>query len=153
MNTTKILTDEIADITVASLPSRPTAPTSFGGRGYTAREMKAAFDRLPLFIIERFNMLLDDISSADEGSLSAEIPTDIYEGHTLRQLFTDIQNGKYAEYFTFDDVTLKEYMDGIRERIDDAEDNIEICFSHIADKVIDASSPSSRATESGEVKI
>ncbi|MBQ7314885.1 MAG: hypothetical protein IJW83_02640 [Clostridia bacterium] len=60
--TTKILPSEIADIKIASLPTRPTAPTSFGGKGYTASDMKAAFDRLPLFIIERLNALIDDVT-------------------------------------------------------------------------------------------
>lgn len=60
--TTKILPSEIADIKISSLPTRPTAPTSFGGKGYTASDMKAAFDRLPLFIIERLNALIDDVT-------------------------------------------------------------------------------------------
>ena len=61
MNTEKITDSEIEQLKVASLPSRPTAPPSFGGRGYTAKEMKEAFDKLPLFIIGRLNSLIDDI--------------------------------------------------------------------------------------------
>ena len=63
MNTTKILDSEIDALKVASLPTRPTAPTAFGGSGYTASEMKAAFDRLPLRIIEGFNSLLTEIEN------------------------------------------------------------------------------------------
>ena len=66
MNTTKILDSEINDFKIASLPSRPTAPTAFGGKGYTSSEMKAAFDRLPLFIIERLNELIDDVTELSE---------------------------------------------------------------------------------------
>ncbi len=61
--TTKILPSEIADLKIASLPTRPTAPTTFGGMGYSAADMKAAFDALPLFIIERLNALIDDVAS------------------------------------------------------------------------------------------
>lgn len=63
MNTKKILDSEIESLKVASLPTRPTAPTAFGGSGYTATEMKAAFDRLPLRIIEGFNSLIEEIEN------------------------------------------------------------------------------------------
>lgn len=153
MNTTKILADEISGITVASLPSRPTAPTSFGGKGFTAAEMKAAFDRLPLFIIERFNMLLDDISSDDEDSLSAEIPTGIKEGHTLKQLFYDVENGELAKYLMLGDSSLFAYREAVAERLASADEKIAVCFLHIADKILDASDPASRNAFTGEVEI
>ena len=44
MKASKILNEQIKNLKVASLPSRPTAPTSFGGRGYTANQVKEAFD-------------------------------------------------------------------------------------------------------------
>ena len=70
MNTTKITDSEIDTLKVASLPTRPTAPAAFGGKGYTALEMKAAFDKLPLRIIESFNLLIDEINS---GAVTEEI--------------------------------------------------------------------------------
>ncbi len=63
MTTSKITDSEIESLKVASLPTRPTAPTAFGGKGYTATEMKEAFDKLPLKIIENFNALIDDIAT------------------------------------------------------------------------------------------
>lgn len=63
MTTSKISDTEIDALKVASLPTRPTAPTAFGGKGYTATEMKEAFDKLPLKIIEEFNALIDDIAT------------------------------------------------------------------------------------------
>ena len=64
---TKIITtEEIEENAVASLPTRPTESVSFGGRGYTSAEMKAAFDRLPRLVAERLNSLLLDI---DEGEI------------------------------------------------------------------------------------
>ena len=61
MNTTKITDTEIESLRVASLPTRPTAAAAFGGKGYTATEMKAAFDKLPMRIIDGFNSLIDEI--------------------------------------------------------------------------------------------
>ena len=61
MTTSKIIDSEIESLKISSLPTRPTAPTAFGGKGYTATEMKEAFDNLPLKIIEKFNALIDDI--------------------------------------------------------------------------------------------
>ena len=117
MNTKKIIPSETDELRISSLPSRPTAPASFGGRGYTASQMKAAFDRLPLFIIERFNSLLDDIASYSEGSLAAEIPTGILDGHTLYDLFSDICSGAIANYLYIGASTLGEYVSKTDESI------------------------------------
>ncbi len=115
MNATKILDSEIASLKIASLPSRPTAPTSFGGKGYTASEMKAAFDKLPLFIIERFNTLIEDIGSVGEMSLAAEIPTGISDDHTLSRLFLDIKSGALARYMQTLGENLEDLLAGIME--------------------------------------
>lgn len=117
MNATKILDSEIASLKIASLPSRPTAPTSFGGKGYTASEMKAAFDKLPLFIIERFNALIEDIGSVGEMSLAAEIPTGISEDHTLAELFLDIKSGALARYMQTLGESLEDLLAGIIENV------------------------------------
>ena len=37
MTTNKITDSEIESLKVGSLPTRPTAPTAFGGRGYTVK--------------------------------------------------------------------------------------------------------------------
>ncbi len=116
MNTQKIFDSEISDKKVESLPTRPTSEALYGGRGLSASEMKAAFDKLPLFIIARFNSLLDDISSLGEGSLAAEIPTGLAEGHTLRDLFYDIENGNLASMIKVDGEPLSELLARLSER-------------------------------------
>ena len=63
MNTKKITDSEIELLRVGSLPTRPTAPTAFGGKGYTATDMKAAFDKLPIRITEAFNSLIEEIEN------------------------------------------------------------------------------------------
>ena len=98
MNSTKITDAEIDGLTVSSLPTRPTSPTAFGGAGYTASELKAVFDRLPLLLVERFNSLLDDVESSGSGSLAASVPTGIHDAHTLADLFSDVENGNLASY-------------------------------------------------------
>lgn len=106
MTTEKIKNEEIAALRVSSLPSRPNASGTFGGRGYTATEMKEAFDRLPLFLVERFNSLLDDIAASGEGSLADTVPTGLGTAHTLADLFADITSGALAGYLSTGEETL-----------------------------------------------
>ena len=106
MNSTKITDAEIDGLSVASLPTRPTSPTAFGGAGYTASELKAVFDRLPLLLVERYNSLIDDAESLGEGSLASSIPTGIDEGHTLADLFSDVSGGNLATYIKVGDESL-----------------------------------------------
>lgn len=98
MKTNKILDAEISNMLISSLPSRPTAPSAFGGRGFGAVEMKAAFDKLPLFLVSKINSLLEDIASGGEDSVLGTIPTGISEGHTLFNLLSDIKNGNLSGY-------------------------------------------------------
>lgn len=115
MKTTKIIEDEIKDLKIASLPTRPTADVGFGGKGYSATDMKAAFDKLPLFIIERFNSLFEDIF--EDGGIAEDIPTGIDAGHTLKELFSDITSGLFATYLTVGGLTLGERLARIEERL------------------------------------
>ncbi len=118
MKATKILNEEITDLKIASMPTRPTAPAAFGGGGYTPSELKAAFDRLPLFIIERFNALIEDILSCGEGSLADAIGTGISEGHTLASLFSDIVSGDFAAYLNVGGESLASALARINERLE-----------------------------------
>lgn len=106
MKATKMLNEEVAPLAVSSLPTHPTAPTGLGGKGYTSRDMKEAFDKLPMLIIERFNALIDDISAEGDNSLAAEIATGLGESHTLYNLFCDIKNGSFATYLNVGEVSL-----------------------------------------------
>ena len=117
MNTTKILTEEISHLTVSSLPTRPTSPIALGGRGYSADELKGAFDKLPLFIIERFNSLIDDIKGIGQGSLTDEIPTKITESHKLSDMFRDVTNGNFSVYLKVLDKSLAVQIAEILERL------------------------------------
>ena len=65
MKSRKITEGDIAELRVSALPTRPTAPAEFGGKGYTAKELKEAFDALPVFIVEMYNALIEDITSGE----------------------------------------------------------------------------------------
>lgn len=99
----KITQAEAAEAKISSLPTRPNAPSALGGKGYSAEEMKAAFDRFPALIAERLNALIDDMLSYGEDSAAAAIPSGIAEGHTLYDLFLDITSGAMSDYLALPD--------------------------------------------------
>lgn len=117
MKSKKITDAEIADLKVASLPTRPSAPTSFGGKGYTSTEVKEAFDKLPLYIIQKYNELISDILGENGSSVSDEIKTGIKANHTLATLFADITSGNFASYVVTSGGTLEENLLEMRDDI------------------------------------
>ena len=129
MRAKKILSSEIAELKVSSLPTKPTAPKSMGGMGYGAKEMKEAFDKLPLFIVERFNALMEDIISTDADALSGAISTGIKEDHTLRDIFNDVTTGEFAAYLKIFGESLVSHLIGIKADIADMKTRILILES------------------------
>ena len=121
----KILDEEISGLKVSALPTRPTAPSSFGGRGYTATEMKAAFDKLPLYIVKRFNELIELINGQGSESISESIKTGINEKHTLKDLFDDIRNGNLSSYLDVYGRSLVEVLEDMISRVDSAKGDVE----------------------------
>ena len=119
MKAQKIESSDVKDMLISSLPTRPTAPRSLGGMGYGASEMKHAFDKLPLYIIERYNELLEDVCSIGKDSFAAAIPSGIKDGHTLSDLFGDVSSGTLATYLTFQGKTLSEHISTIYEEIEE----------------------------------
>lgn len=122
---TKMITDEeISLLKISSLPTRPTAPTSLGGKGFSSAEMKAAFDRLPLFIISRFNSLIEDILSTDEGSFADSVMTGISDDYSLRDLFCDIKSGKILGKIPAREGSLATEIARINARLDKIEQSL-----------------------------
>jgi hypothetical protein len=118
MKSKKITSNETESLKVASLPTRPTAPEAFGGRGYNSIKMKEAFDKLPLFIVERLNLLFDDIVAVGEESLAAAIPTGIKSSHTLSMLFSDIASGELSGYLSVGERSLLAELAEIRGELE-----------------------------------
>ena len=116
MTAQKISAEEIKDLKISSLPTHPNSPRAYGGKGYTANEMKEAFDKLPLFIIARLNALLDDISREGEGSVAENIKTGIKDSHTLARLFSDIKSGEMSSYLAVGKTSLAEALSSLKAK-------------------------------------
>lgn len=115
MKATKIISSEAEPLLIASLPTRPTAPSAFGGKGYTATEMKAAFDKLPLLIVERLNELIGDV---EDGGICEAIPTGIGGAPTLASLLSAFIDGTLASVIAYRDTTLTAYLESLRADVD-----------------------------------
>ena len=118
MKATKLTDKELRDAGVCALPSRPTAPKSLGGGGYTPTQMKEAFDALPLFIKDRLNLLIDSICAVGEDSLANQIPTGRRSNHTLTDLFNDISTGAILGYIKIDGESLYSLLSRLKRGID-----------------------------------
>lgn len=114
----KILDEDIRGLKISSLPTRPTTSSTLGGRGYSTKDMKEAFDKLSLYIIECFNRLIEDITCEPEGSIASSIRTGITDTHTLSELFSDILSGELANYMTVFGESLVNYLGKLREDVD-----------------------------------
>ncbi len=93
----KITDAEIAPLKVASLPTHPTSPEAYGGRGFNALEMKEAFDALGLYIVDKLNELIGSFSASGIDSIMQSILTPI-ENKPLYSIITDITGGYFARY-------------------------------------------------------
>lgn len=98
----EIKPSEAKAVEVASLPTRPTSSATYGGRGLTAQQMKAAYDAYPALIKERFNALIADLLS---GSALSDIP------------LGDNVNLSHAPW-NFNDSTLQAFVDKVVSVID-----------------------------------
>ena len=129
MKAKKILNSEISELKVSSLPTKPTAPRSMGGKGYGAKEMKEAFDKLPLFIIERFNALIEDIEAVGCDSLAYAIKTGLKDEHSLYDLFADIRSGEAATYLTVSGKSLTSHILSLTAQIEELKSKLEACVN------------------------
>ena len=118
MKSKKITDGDINDKKVASLPTRPTAPAAFGGKGYTATELKEAFDSLPLFLVEKYNELISDILGENGGGLTDTVKTGINGTQTLADFFSDVLNGNLITYLAAPNGSLAEYLIKLRADVD-----------------------------------
>ena len=146
MRTKPILESEYASLRISALPSRPTASSAFGGKGYTASQLKEAFDQLPKLLVERFNALLEDIERTGEDSLAQSIPTGLENDHTLSQLFDDVQSGTLATYLQVGDQSLFDQLTEIKSRLDALSDDSEDS-PDASESALDGGHPSERARQ------
>lgn len=114
MKTSKITEAEMAPLRIASLPTRPTANSSFGGGSYSSREMKAAFDKLPELIAARLNSLIDDIN---DGSIANAIPTGVSSAETLGEIFLAMSEQRLASLIMINGTSLESRLEKIENEI------------------------------------
>ena len=118
MKSHTITNEEIEALKVASLPNRPTAPEEYGGHGFTAKEMKAAFDRLPLYLVERFNDLIDDIETESSDSILRSVKLGLGNGMTLYDFLLFFETGQILSIIPFGEENLSYYLVRLRRDID-----------------------------------
>ena len=126
MKSQKITDGDINEKKVASLPTRPTAPAAFGGKGYTATELKEAFDSLPLFLVEKYNELIEDICAENGGTITDRVKTGITDTQTLAEFFLDVINGNLITYLAAPSGTVAQYLLELRSDIDKIAEKLKI---------------------------
>lgn len=113
--TEKILKSEIEERRIASLPTRPTAPTEYGGAAMSASELKSAFDRLPELAIERLNSLIEDVTT---GEICKAIPTGNGTLTNLYEVLSGIESGALAAAMTVMGTSLISFITALRHDVD-----------------------------------
>lgn len=112
-----ITNQEINQNKVASLPARPNASTSFGGVGYTSAQLKQAFDRLPLLLVERYNGLVEAIKEEGERGFLSQLPTPICDSdgnpYSLYEVLCHIESGDFATYCKIGEKYLDLALEGV----------------------------------------
>ena len=67
MSIEKISKERVAELSIESLSARPNLKGRFGISGLSSRELRRAFDRLPIAAIEKINELIDAINRLADG--------------------------------------------------------------------------------------
>ena len=97
MSIKKITEEEVRSLWVQRLSDTPNRQGKFGTMGLSAAEIKAAYDALPLRLVEAYNTLVDVIES---GGLSDFILSP--EGKNLTELLAGVTSGALAALLTVD---------------------------------------------------
>ena len=80
MSIEKISMERVAELSIESLSARPNNKGRFGVSGLSSRELRRAFDRLPLMALEKINELIDAINRLAEGGTDGS--DDVVPDHT-----------------------------------------------------------------------
>ena len=101
MFTKEIQESEIEPVAIASLPTRPTTSSALGGRGYTASEMRSAFDALPRLIISRLNQLIAELGEGLVEELARDIFIELPDGgYSFGDLLDEFAQGLLVNRLT-----------------------------------------------------
>ena len=111
MKTKTMTKEELTPLSVASLPTNPTAEKR-GEKRYTPEELKAAFDRLPLYVAKRLNSLIDEIEG-ESFAFSVKLGEE-----DLGSFYLDTLSGRILDRIPILDTTLTEFLLSMRRDID-----------------------------------
>lgn len=123
MSVQKIKDSEIDERLIANLPTRPNAPTALGGKGYSAADLKAAFDSLPTLIAARYNELIDDLTNEDGSEAIRGAYTGV-EGETVGMLLDGMKDGTILDKILIDEEILSAYLRTLKAEIAELRDII-----------------------------
>lgn len=122
MSISKITPEEILQNAVSSLATRPSAPSLYEGKSLSAKELKAAFDRLPRLAIARLNALIDALglygTEGEKNAFADYIATGLAANHSLSDLFREISSGVLATRLSVGDgKTLSTWITACAEKL------------------------------------
>lgn len=92
----KITNAQISEKGVRALADRPNANSQYGASGLSAQQLKLWFDKLAVFLSEKYNELLDVLSGTDAADY-VRIALDAYGVTSLQDLVDSFGNGSFAE--------------------------------------------------------
>ncbi len=139
MFTTKITESEIEPLAISSLPTRPNAPSAFGGKGYSAREMKECFDALPRLIIERLNLLIEELEGELVFERIMDLDFELDYPYTMADFLEDFATGDLASR-----LTLGEGGESVGEVLPELIEKVRSFYYMDEDYVLDAGRVSER---------
>ena len=120
----KIAPEKIKELSISSLPTYPNTPAAAGGAGYSSADIKQSFDALTLYVIEKYNELIDAIKTEGEGNITEEIHTGLGSGHTLHKLLSDIFSGSFAIYMRVNGTSLTTVLNRLDVRLKKVEEEL-----------------------------
>ena len=125
MSVQKISETEIDERLISNLPTRPNAPTSMGGKGYSAAELKSAFDSLPKLIAERYNELIDDLTNPEGSEIIKSFKPEGLSGESLEDFFESVKESTILDRLIIDGDVLSYYLRALKSEVESLRSLIE----------------------------
>ena len=122
----KISQAEFDKTKVSRLSDRPNVGHGYGGRAFSAQELKERYDASAVLLREHFNALIDALAGMDENGeripgVADLIMTGIAAGYSLGDLFSGLGDGSAMQKIKvgIDNYSVKGYMQYLATRLAD----------------------------------
>ena len=117
MNKYKISEEEFAKVSLKRLANNPSAKSNYDRSKLNAEQLKARMDEPLKLFKEKLNAIAALIYGEGDDSADAHMPTGIKEGHTYKQLVSDIvsQSAVFAGYLSVGDMSLLKKLEAIEK--------------------------------------